>query len=109
MECNVRSLGRDSIDKNDFGEHKRSVSHQATTKAKIPGMETIMIDMGMPATDWPTKLKGSVDIGDPTVLGGSSMAHSYMGIKTYEPASAELTEDIPPNSDMSDIGARRMR
>ncbi|MFY4729439.1 hypothetical protein [Nitrospira sp. BLG_2] len=30
---------------NDFGEHNRFVSHQADTKAKIPGKATIMIDI----------------------------------------------------------------
>jgi hypothetical protein len=82
MECNVRSLGRDSIDKNDFGEHKQLVSHQATTKAKVPGKTTMMTDMVTPAPDWAVKLKGSVGIEDPTVLGASSMTHSHMEIKT---------------------------
>ena len=33
------------MERNDFGEHNRFVSHQADTKAKMPGKTTIMIDI----------------------------------------------------------------
>jgi hypothetical protein len=45
MACNVRSLGCASIERNDFGEQRRFVSHQADTKAMIPGRKTVMIDI----------------------------------------------------------------
>jgi len=33
------------MERNDPGKHKRFVSHQANTKAKIPEKATIIIDM----------------------------------------------------------------
>jgi hypothetical protein len=33
------------MERNDFGEHKLLVSHQANTKAKIPEKATIMLDI----------------------------------------------------------------
>lgn len=36
------------MERNDVGEHKRLVSHQADRNAKNPGKATIMIDISTP-------------------------------------------------------------